>query len=134
MSHITGSQQVLSPPLTIGPGTTNFNPPAAPLGTKFLILHFQNLNFKPGDKLQVNLGYDVDYFSAANGPAFWTRPVNVYMFPAGVQITYISGGTPGGSVQLDQFGRGERHLGEPCQASPSFSNCDPFYQGPLYQE
>jgi Trypsin-like peptidase domain/von Willebrand factor type A domain len=134
MSHIVGSQQVLSPALTIGPGTTIFNPPAAPLGTKFLILHFQNLNFKPGDKLQVNLGYDIDNFNASNGAAFWTRPINVYMFPAGVQITYISAGTPGGSVQLDRFGRGERHLGEPCQAMPSFSNCDPFYQGPLYEE
>lgn len=134
MSHITGTVQVLSPPLTIGPGVTTFNPAPAPGGTKLLILHFQNLNFLPGDQLQVNLGYAVDTFTAADGPAFWTRPVNVYAFPAGVQITYVAAGPPGGSVQLDQYGRGERHLGEPSQPQPSFSNCDPFYQPPAYVE
>jgi hypothetical protein len=113
---------------------TKFNPPAAPLGTKLLILHFQNANFLPGDQLQVKLGYDIDTFSAADGPAFWTRPVNPYLFPGGVEITYIPSGPPGGSVQLDQYGRGERHWGEPSQPQPSFSNCDPFYQAPAYQE
>ncbi|MGH9665952.1 MAG: trypsin-like peptidase domain-containing protein, partial [Bryobacteraceae bacterium] len=134
MSHIIGTVQVLGAPLVIGPGATIFNPPAAPLGTKLLMLHFQNLNFQPGDQLQVNLGYDVDTFTAADGPAFWTRPVNVYAFPAGVQITYIPLGPPTGSVELDQYGRGERHLGEPSQPHPSFSNCDPFYQPPSYVE
>ena len=134
MSHIVGTVQVLSPVISVGPGTTPFNPPAAPMGTKFLILHFQNANFLPGDSLQVNLGYDVDTFTAADGPDFWTRPVNVYAFPAGVPITYVSAGPPGGSVQLDRYGRGERHLGEPSQPQPSFSNCDPFYQAPSYQE
>lgn len=134
MSHITGTIQVLGAPLVIGPGLTVFNPPAAPApgGTKLLVLHFQNLDFEPGDQLQVNLGYDVDTFTAADGPSFWTRPVNVYAFPAGVQITYIAAGAPGGSVQLDQYGRGERHAGEP--GHPSFSNSDPFYQGPAYEE
>ncbi|HKA00783.1 MAG TPA: hypothetical protein VKE70_29925, partial [Candidatus Solibacter sp.] len=132
MSHITGTVQVLGVPMTIGPGVTIFNPPAAPGGTKLLILHFQNLNFQPGDHLQVNLGYDLDTFTAADGPEFWTRPINVYAFPLGVQITYVSGGGPAGSVQLDKFGRGERHAGE--SGHPSFSNCDPFYQGPSYLE
>jgi hypothetical protein len=134
MSHITGTVQVLGAPLTIGPGVTVFNPPPspAPTGTKLLMLHFQNLNFKPGDKLQVQLGYDVDTFTATDGPSFWTRPVNVYAFPAGVQITYVSAGGPAGSVQLDQYGRGERHAGE--TGHPSFSNCDPFYQSPTYPE
>src|SRR5438128_2654667 len=133
MSHIVGTVQVPSGgPLTIGPGTTHFNPSAAPSGTKFLILHFQNLNFKPGDKLEVNLGYDTDTFTAADGPAFWTRPVNVYAFPLGVPITYVAGGPLTGSVQLDQYGRGERHAGE--AGHNSFSNCDPFYQPPSYQE
>jgi hypothetical protein len=127
MSHITGTVQVLGVPLVIGPGLTVFNPPAAPGGTKLLMLHFQNPNFLPGDQLRVDLGYDVDTFTAADGPSFWTRPVNVYAFPAGVQITYVAAGPPTGSVQLDQFGRGERHAGE--TGHPSFSNCDPFYQG-----
>jgi hypothetical protein len=135
MSHITGTIQVLGTPLTIGPGTTIFNPPASPEpgGTKLLVLHFQNLNFRAGDQLQVSLGYDVDTFTGADGPEFWTRPVNVYAFPAGVQITYIPGGADhSGNVQLDQYGRGERHVGE--AGHPSFSNCDPFYQPPSYQE
>ena len=132
MSHITGTVQVLPTPLTIGPGTTVFNPPAAPGGTKLLMLHFQNLNFQPGDQLQVKLGYAIDTFTAADGPAFWTRPVNVYAFPAGVEITYSPAGPPTGSVQLDQFGRGERHVGQ--IGHPSFSNCDPFYQPPAYLE
>jgi von Willebrand factor type A domain/Trypsin-like peptidase domain len=135
MSHITGTIQVLGTPLTIGSGTTTFNPPQSPQpgGTKLLILHFQNLNFRPGDQLQVSLGYDVDTYTTADGPEFWTRPVNVYAFPAGVQITYVPGGADhSGTVQLDQYGRGERHAGE--TGHPSFSNCDPFYQPPSYQE
>jgi len=129
MSHITGTIQV--PPggaLVVGPGLTVFNPPPSPApgGTKLLVLHFQNLAFQPGDELQVNLGYDVDRFTAADGPEFWTRPINVYAFPLGVQITYVPAGPPGGSVQLDRFGRGEEHQGE--AGHPSFSNCDPFYQ------
>jgi len=105
--------------MTIGPGTINFNPLQAPLGTKLLMLHFQNINFLPGDQLQVNLGYDIDVFTAASGSAFWTRPVNVYAFPGGVPIAYVAAGLPGGSVQLDQFGRGERHNGEPIQPQPA---------------
>ena len=134
MSHITGTVQVLGVPLVVGPGLTVFNPPASPApgGTKLLVLHFQNLDFEPGDQLQVNLGYDIDTFTAADGPSFWTRPVNVYAFPAGVQITYIPAGPATGSVQLDQYGRGERHAGE--AGHPSFSNSDPFYQGAAYEE
>lgn len=134
MSHITGTVQILGTPLTVGPGTTTFNPADAPLGTKLLMLHFKNANFLPGDVLQVKLGYDVDQFSNSSGPAFWTRPIDVYAFPGGVQITYVPAGPPGGSVQLDQFGRGERHIGEPSQPQPSFTNCDPFYKPPSYEE
>ena len=129
MSHIVGTVQVLATPMTIKSGTTIFNPPAAPMGTKFLILHFQNLHIEPGDQLRVELGYDTDFFTAASGAEIWTRPIDVYAFPSGVPITYIGAG----HVQLDQYGRGERHLGEPSQPSPSFSNCDPFYQG-IYVE
>ncbi len=134
MSHITGTLQTLSPPMTIGPGTTTFNPPAAPGGTKLLMLHFTNLNFQPGDQLQVQLGYAVDTFTAADGPAFWTRPINVYAFPGGVQITYIKGGAANGSVDLDVFGRGERHDAVPSGFHHGKSNCDPFYIDAAYPE
>ncbi len=133
MSHITGTVQVLGAPLVIKPGApTIFNPPPAPGGTKLLVLHFQNLNFKAGDELHVELGYATDKFTAADGPSFWTRPVNVYAFPAGVKITYVAAGPATGSVELDQYGRGERHAGE--VGHPSFSNCDPFYQDSTYPE
>lgn len=133
MSHNTGTVQVLGAPLIIGPGPTPpFNPPAAPGGTKLLMLHFQNADFKPGDKLQVDLGYDIDEFTAADGPSFWTRPINVYAFPGGVEITYIPAGPPTGSVQLDRFGRGESMAGD--TGHPSISNCDPFYQPPSFAE
>jgi hypothetical protein len=98
MSHIIGTVQILPTPMTISAGTTVFNPPAAPMGTKFLLLHFQNLNFQAGDQLKVDLGYGTDIFTASDGPAFWTRPINIYAFPAGVQITY----TGSGNVQMDQ--------------------------------
>jgi hypothetical protein len=128
MSHIVGTLQPVSPALTIGPGLTHFNPAQSPAdgGTKVLMLHFQNLNFKAGDQLKVNLGYDTDVFTSADGPDFWTRPINVYAFPAGVEITYVAAGPATGNVQLDQFGRGERHIGE--VGHNSISNCDPFYQ------
>jgi hypothetical protein len=132
MSHNTGTIQILGTPLTVGPGSTVFNPPAAPGGTKLLVLHFQNLNFLPGDELRVQLGYAVDTFTAADGPSFWTRPINVYAFPAGVQIEYVAAGPTTGSVQLDRFGRGERLAGD--IGHDSFSNCDPFYQAPAYVE
>ena len=135
MSHSVGKVQALGTPTTIGPGTTKFPIPLSsqPGGTKFLMLHFQNLKFKAGDKLQVNLGYATDTFTSADGPAFWTRPVNVYAFPAGAEITYVPGGADhSGSVQLDQFGRGERQTATET-GHVSLSNCDPFYQG-NYQE
>src|SRR5262249_19149988 len=132
--HVTGTVQVLATPLTIGPGTTIFNPPQAPGGTKLLMLHFQNANFQPGDQLQVQLGYAVDTFTAADGPAFWTRPINVYAFPGGVQMDSARAGPPTGSVQLFEFGRGERHAAVPDPLHSGFSNCDPFYQPPAYVE
>jgi hypothetical protein len=135
MSHITGTIQVLATPLTIGPGpTTVFNPPPAPGGTKLLMLHFRNPNFLLGDKLQVKLGYAVDTFTAADGPEFWTRPVDVYAFPGGVQIDYIPAGATTGSVELFEYGRGERHAAVPSPVHSGFSDCDPFYQPPSYVE
>lgn len=135
MSHITGTIQVLGTPLTIGPGpTTVFLPPPAPGGTKLLMLHFHNPSFLPGDQLRVKLGYAVDTFTAADGPDFWTRPIDVYAFPAGVEIDYIPAGGATGSVQLFEYGRGERHAAVPSPVHSGFSDCDPFYQPPSYVE
>jgi hypothetical protein len=131
MSHITGTLQVLSPAIKIGPGVTPFTPAAAPGGTKLLMLHFTNLKFKPGDQLQVDLGYGIDTFTAADGPAFWTRPINIYPTGGTVNITYVKGGAANGSVDLDMYGRGERHdaVPDPNGFHHGKSNCDPFYTG-----
>jgi hypothetical protein len=134
MSHITGTLQIQNPPLTFGPGVHHFNPPMAPGGTKLLMLHFTNLNFKPGDSLQVDLGYGTDTFTAADSPEFWTRPINIYPTGGDVTITYIKGGAANGSVQLDKFGRGERHDALPAPFHSGKSNCDPFYQEAAYPE
>jgi hypothetical protein len=144
MSHITGTVQTLGSPIMIGPDTgapptgpntwlLNFAHTPAPMGTKLLILHFQNVSLPASNRLEVDLGYDTDVFTAADGAAFWTRPINVYVLPGGlVPIRYVTNGAAAGSVQLDRYGRGERHAGDP--GHPSFSNCDPFLEHPSYVE
>lgn len=144
MSHITGTVQTLSPAVAIGPDTGapadapntwthNFAHTPAPMGTKLLILHFQNVSLPASNRLEVDLGYDTDVFTAANGSQFWTRPVNIYALAGGlVPIRYITDGAANGIVELDRYGRGERHAGE--TGHPSFSNSDPFLENPSYTE
>jgi V8-like Glu-specific endopeptidase len=144
VSHITGTVQTVSPVIVIGPDSGaapsppnvwahNFAHTPAPSGTKLLILHFHNASFPANNRLEVDLGYDTDVFHAADGTDFWTRPVNLHAFAGGlVPIRYITDGASTGSVQLDKYGRGERHAGEP--GRPSFSNCDPFLGDPIYTE
>jgi len=144
MSHITGTVQTLGVPLTIGPdsgspptspGTwaIDFSHTPAPGGTKLLMLHFQSVNLPGSNRLEVDLGYDTDVFTSADGGAFWTRPINVRAFASGnVPVRYITSGTPAGSAQIDRYGRGERHAGE--TGHPSFSNSDPFLPDPTYTE
>jgi hypothetical protein len=144
MSHITGTVQPETPALTIGPdsGTpatapntwaVSFAHTAAPGGTKLLILHFQNVSLPAANRLEVDLGYDTDVFTSADGSSFWTRPINVYALAGGlVPIRYVTSGALNGSVQLDRYGRGERHVGE--TGHPSNSNCDPFQGAATYVE
>ena len=144
MSHVTGSVQPVSPSVKLGPDsgtppsapntwTHSFAHELAPGGTKFLILHFQNVNLPASNRLEVDLGYDTDTFTAVDGNEFWTRPVNVNALAGGlVPIRYITNGAANGSVELDKYGRGERHAGE--QDPTSLSNCDPFFTGAAYLE
>lgn len=138
MSHITGTSQTLAAPLVLGPAsgvlTHNFvhTPPAEPSGTRLLILHFHSASFPGNNSLEVDLGYGTDVFNAADGPEFWTRPVNPHAFPGGVPLRYVVDGGAGGSVTLDRYGRGERHTGEP--GHPSFSNSDPFLPSGSFAE
>ncbi|MBP1688348.1 MAG: hypothetical protein H6Q33_4491 [Deltaproteobacteria bacterium] len=144
MSHITGTVQVLGAPLTIGPASgAPPNPPGiwaiefdhtpAPTGTKFVMLHFQNVNLPGTNRLEVDLGYDTDVFTSADAGTFWTRPINVQAFASGkIPVRYIAVGAPAGSAQIDRYGRGERHAG--AQDPTAFSNSDPFFVDPAYTE
>jgi hypothetical protein len=147
MSHRTGTVQTLAPPLVIGPDSgppttppdtwsVNFahTPAPAPGGTKLLILHFQNVNLPGANRLEVDLGYGTDLFTAADGAAFWTRPINIYKLAGGlVPIRYIAAGAAMGSVQLDRYGRGEE-LPATEQGHNSITNSDPFLKDPHYTE
>jgi hypothetical protein len=146
MSHVTGTVQTLGTPLTIGPGSGS--PPTSPNtwavdfpyteapapGTRLIMLHFQNVNLPGANRLEVELGYDLDVFTSADGASFWTRPIDNRAFPAGiVRVRYINTATtPAGSVQIDRYGRGERHAGE--QDPTALSNCDPFLRDTVYTE
>src|SRR5580704_16197989 len=144
MSHNVGTVQTVSPPFAIGPDTgaapssantwsATFSSTPAPSGTKFLILHFTGVNLPASNRLEVDLGYDTDVFTSADGADFWTRPVNVYALPGGlVPIRYITNGATTGIATLGQYGRGERLPG--IQDPSALSNCDPFLKDPTYTE
>ena len=117
MSHRVGTHQLVTPAKTIGPDSGSpstsantwlfsFAPTPAPTGTKFVILHFTGAAFPANNRLEVELGYDTDVFTAADGADFWTRPVKL----AGgtmVAIRYITNGSPNGHVVLSDYGRAE---------------------------
>ena len=143
MSHVTGTVQILGPPIGIGPdfGTNTqifvfrLAPPQTPPGgIKFVILHFTGGSFPGSNRLEVNLGYDTDVFNAADGANFWTRPINVSMMPGGqITMDYIVDGDTGGGIQLIEYGRGERHE-EHEAPHDSYSNSDPFLKDGDYTE
>jgi hypothetical protein len=144
MSHVTGTVQTLAPALTVGPdsGAPASSPGVwaldvdhapAPGGTKLLILHFRAVSLPAGNRLEVDLGYGTDVFTAADGADLWTRPIDVRAFAGGrVPIRYVASGAAAGSAQLFELARGERHAGE--QDPTSLSNCDPFLGDATYQE
>ena len=149
MSHITGTVQSVSPAIGIGPDfgpatnppdtwTLNFSHTPAPAGTKLLMLHFNGASLPGNNRLEVDLGYDTDVFTSADGTDFWTRPINIHALASGlVPIRYIRDGAATGGVQLDQYGRGERHTKDPTNPSSSFdslTNSDPFLGDPTYLE
>jgi trypsin-like peptidase/VWA domain-containing protein len=149
MSHITGTVQTVSPVIHIGPDfgpatnppntwALNFAHTPAPGGSKLVMLHFTGASLPANNRLEVDLGYDTDVFTSADGSDFWTRPVNIFALSGGlVPVRYITNGAATGGVQLDQYGRGERHTKDPANSDSrfdSFSNCDPFLPDPAYTE
>lgn len=147
MSHATGSFISLGgSPFNIGsafgaPNNANFShtpPPISAGPTKYIILHFENASFPGASRLEVNLGYpsgETDVFDAADGSDFWTRPINVSVFPGGeIPVFFIADGA-GGGVQITGYARGERHEEDvPGGHHDSFSNCDPFFVNGDYTE
>lgn len=150
MSHITGTVQTVAPVQKLGPDfgpatgpsntwTLNFVPVAAPTGTKLVILHFTGASLPASNHVEVDLGYggELDIFTSADGTDFWTRPININALGGTVPIRYITNGATTGGVQLDMYGRGERHTKDPVNSDSRFdslSNCDPFLPGASYTE
>jgi hypothetical protein len=120
--------------------TLNFTPVPAPMGTKLVMLHFTGASLPAGNHLEVDLGYggELDVFTSADGTDFWTRPININALAGGqVPIRYITSGAVTGGVQLDLYGRGERHTKDPTNPESSldsFSNCDPFLPSGSFTE
>ena len=86
------------------------------------MLHFTGVSLPASNRLEVDLGYDTDVFTSAEGSDFWTRPVNIFALAGGlVPIRYITNGATNGGAQLDQYGRGERHSKDPVNPSSAFS-------------
>jgi hypothetical protein len=145
MSHVIGTVPAVSPSVLIGPDsgaaaspanvwTHVFTPDAPPIGvTKFVILHFSAASFPAKNRLEVELGYDTDVFTSADGADLWTRPVDIFAVGGSVTIRYVADGAPGtGGVTFDKYGRGEQHHGE--QDPTSLSNSDPFLGDATYPE
>src|SRR5215212_7630501 len=144
MSHATGTVQPVSPVATLGPDfgpatnppdtwTLNFAHTPAPTGTKLVMLHFTAASLPANNRVEVDLGYDTDVFTAADGTDFWTRPINVAALAGGlIPVRYVTSGAATGGVRLDRYGRGERHAG--IQDPTALSNCDPFLLADPYTE
>jgi hypothetical protein len=141
MSHNVGTVPVLGTPLHVGPdsGDPQTAPNSwekdlahapAPGGTKFVILHFMNVSLPASNRLEVELGYDTDVFTAADGGEFWTRPVNVAQVGGGaaVPIRYVTDGANNGGAFVDRYARGES-LQSHAAGHDSITNCDPFLPG-----
>jgi len=102
----------------------------------FAMLHFTGAVFGPGSVVQVDLGYDVDLFTAASGAEFWTRPLDPARFAQSVRVTFS--GTMGG-VTLLEYGSGEpidsnEYPYDPGQFMGSHSQPDVFLHNSPYIE
>lgn len=141
MSHLCGTVQVLAVPFEIGPDTgdaptapntwaKDLPHVAAPGGTKFVLLHFTGVTLPASNRLEVDLGYDTDVFTSADGDDFWSRPVNVSQVGGGTQvpIRYVTNGSGSGQASVDRYGRGES-LQSVDAPHDSITNCDPFLPG-----
>lgn len=136
MSHLCGLVQTVNPAFRVGPDSGDAATSAntwekkfvyapAPSGTKLVILHFMNVALPANNRLEVELGYDTDVFTSADGGDFWTRPINVGAVGSSITIRYITNGAINGSASIDRYGRGES-LQSVEPGYNSITNCNPF--------
>ncbi|WP_314503857.1 vWA domain-containing protein [uncultured Microbacterium sp.] len=135
MSHNTGTihpTNIAVGPRSGQPGaggtwTHDITIPPANGGPRYVLLHFASANLPGGDRIEVDLGYDTDVFTAGSNTRFWTRPIDIPAAggPGGkVRIRVISGGGAGSGAVVDMIGVGEALAGT--QDPSSMSNSDPF--------
>lgn len=143
MAHRLGSLVAVTPAREFGPGLgteivsntweETFTATAPASGTtRFVILHFAGVVLNAGDSLTVPLGNgDIDTFTSAAGPDFWTRPIK----GGSVAIRFVDGGTGTGRAPLTEYGRGEGITddgGPGDNANGDIFLLDSFYVDPPY--
>jgi V8-like Glu-specific endopeptidase len=141
VSHRLGSVIALGAPVVIGPdaGPATIPPdtwvhvfPVDPQA-KFVMLHLVGTALAASDRVEVDLGYDMDVYRSTWGPDFWTRPVRGDMT---VTVRYMRTGSGGGGhVTLDKYGRGEAlKLGGADAVAGGNANADVFLLESPYVE
>lgn len=139
MSHRLGSVIPLAPvdigpdagPATTTPNTWVHVFPMNPQA-KFVMLHLVGTALGVADRVEVDLGYDMDVYTPAWGPDFWTRPVRGTL---PVTVRYLRTGSGGGHVTLDAYGRGEAlKLGGADATAGGNANADVFLLTSPYDE
>lgn len=95
-----------TPATSPGVWELEFTPqPALAGGTpRFVLLHLNAMSLPGTSRVEVELGYSQDVFTATSGTDVWTRPVDPAL--GAVLIRYIGSGTTGG-VTLSEYGSGE---------------------------
>jgi len=136
MTHTLG--RVVTDGRHIGPAasTTSFTLAPAPalLGgpPRFVMLHFTAANLPGSDTLLVG----DDEFTAADGPDFWSRPIDPLAGP--IVVSYV-GSSGAGIGTLAEYGSGEPVItGSPPGDFENRTNPDPFlhsnpYVEPIYE-
>src|SRR5262245_24507901 len=131
-----------TPPTNAGVWQLQFSPQPALTGgiPRFVLLHLTTMNLPGTSRVEVDLGYSQDVFTAASGTDVWTRPVDPALGP--ILIRYIGSGTTGG-VTLSEYGSGEPWTTTyPSDPDPlrdqtwlnSVTNSDPFLHTDPYAE
>ncbi|MCH9647443.1 MAG: trypsin-like peptidase domain-containing protein [Deltaproteobacteria bacterium] len=122
MTHSLGSVISERTPIT---GTFEFT---VDFSGRFVMLHFDELALSATGRLEVELGYDRDVFTADAGPDVWTRPIDPRLGPIRIRVT-------GGIAVLREYARANRvRTGTPGTHEGSFTNPDPFFHSDPYAE